>query len=44
MKKNLIMRQSGEDKREKYIYLTPHLAIEQIMNGLKLSLKIVAEY
>ena len=28
MKKNLIMRQSGEDKREKYIYLTP-LAIEQ---------------
>ena len=23
MKKNLIMRQSGEDKREKYIYLTP---------------------
>lgn len=28
MKKNLIMRQSGEDKREKYIYLTP-LALEQ---------------
>lgn len=28
MKKDLIIRQSGEDKREKYIYLSP-LAVEQ---------------
>lgn len=43
MKKNLIMRQSGEDKREN-IFISHHWRLNNIMNGLKLSLKIVAEY
>mgnify|MGYP000957204092 CR=1 FL=1 len=41
MKKNLIMRQRINVKN---IFISHHWRLNNIMNGLKLSLKIVAEY